>query len=397
MGQEDLSRLKIDKTELAVRSRKSKRVTVATLAVLLLLALGLAYGMGWFTPAHQVELASVSMVFPSQAFTQLNASGYVVAQRKAAVASKVTGRLVDLNVEEGSRVKAGEVIAQLENADAMASREQARANVQVARFNVEQARAELDRTGLDVTALADAVTSAEAGVRYSQAQLRLAKTQWRRVEPLSKIGAVPFQDRDKAQAALDGARAGLDNANALLAEARANLGAADADNSEIRAAVAELESAELQLSYATVVAPVNGFVTDLDLSPGSYASVGSPLLSLVNTDSWRVVAYYKETQLERIRPGEPARVYLPAYPGVRFEGRVQGIGWGVEQQGGDGAMGPDGVPSVSPTVDWVRMAQRFPVRITLVDADPAHPLRKGMRATVRIDATAEPGSNGDGS
>ena len=110
-------------------------------------------------------------------------------------------------------------------------------------------------------------------------------------------------------------------------------------------------------------------MTDLALSLGSYASVGSPLLSLINSDSWRVEAYYKETQLEHIRPGQPARVYLPAYPDVRFEGRVQGIGWGVEQQNNDGAQGSDGVPTVSPTVDWVRMAQRFPVRITLLAAD----------------------------
>ena len=70
---------------------------------------------------------------------------------------------------------------------------------------------------------------------------------------------------------------------------------------------------------------------------------------------------------------------------------MQGIGWGVEQQGGDGARGPSGVPSVQPTVDWVRMAQRFPVRITVADDDPEHPLRKGMRATVRIDTTDQPG------
>ncbi len=111
----------------------------------------------------------------------------------------------------------------------------------------------------------------------------------------------------------------------------------------------------------------------------------------MNTDSWRVVAYYKETQLKQIRPGQLADVYLPAYPGVRLEGSVQGIGWGIEQQGSDGARGPSGVPTVTPTVDWVRMAQRFPVRITVVDDDPAHPLRKGMRANVRIDAQAAAG------
>jgi multidrug resistance efflux pump len=293
------------------------------------------------------------------------------------IVAQVAGPIANLAVADNQAVRAGDLLFEIDP--------------RPFRIQVEQARAELDRTGQDVTALTDAVTSAEAGVRYAQASLQLAETQWKRVEPLSKIGAIPYQDRDKAQAALDGARAGLDNANAQLAEARANLGAADADNADIRAAVAQLENAELQLSYATVRAPVNGLVTDLDLSPGSYASVGSPMLSLVNTDSWRVVAYYKETQLERIRPGQPASVYLPAYPDARFEGSVQGVGWGVEQQGGDGARGPSGVPSVTPTVDWVRMAQRFPVRITLPDTDPAHPLRKGMRATVRIDGAAEPG------
>jgi multidrug resistance efflux pump len=90
------------------------------------------------------------MIFPSQTFTELNASGYVVAQRKAAVASKVTGRLVELSVEEGSRVTKGEVIALLENDDAVAAREQAEANVQVARFNVAQVRAELEDATLSL-------------------------------------------------------------------------------------------------------------------------------------------------------------------------------------------------------------------------------------------------------
>jgi multidrug resistance efflux pump len=299
--------------------------------------------------------------------------GYVDADIVGIVA-QAAGPIVDLPIVDNQAVAAGDLLFQIDP--------------RPFEIQVDGARAQLDQTGQDVTVLTDEVTSAEAGVRYAEAQLRLAKTQWQRVEPLAKIGALPYQDRDKAQAALDGAHAGLDNANALLAQARDNLGRADADNPEIRAAVAQLEAAELQLSYAAVRAPVNGLVTDLTLSPGTYASVGSPLLSLVDTDSWRVVGYFKETQLARIRPGQPAAVYLPAYPGVRFKGSVQGIGWGVEQQEGDGARGPDGVPSVTPTVDWVRMAQRFPVRITVADDDPEHPLRKGMRATIRIDTTA---------
>jgi multidrug resistance efflux pump len=259
---------------------------------------------------------------------------------------------------------------------------------------VEKARAELEKTGQNVSALADQIASAAARVQEARASLRLAQTQWQRIEPLSKIGAVPFQDRDKAQATLDDARGGLADAQAQLTKAQHQLGASGEDNADVRAALAELEYAELQLSYTRVVAPVNGYVTDLTLSPGSYANVGSPMLSLVNTDSWRVVAYMKETQLQYIRAAQPVRIYMPAYSDARFKGLVQGIGWGIEQQDSEGERGADGVPTVNPTVDWVRMAQRFPVRIALVEPDPAHPLRKGMRASVRIDATEDVASDG---
>ena len=292
-----------------------------------------------------------------------------------AITPQVAGPVVSLPIRDNQRVEVGDLLFEIDP--------------RPFRIAVEKARAELERTGQNVSALADDVASAEAHLDQARANLRLAETQWQRIEPLSKIGAVPFQDRDKAQAGLDEARSEVADTQAQLTKARHELGESGDDNADVRAALAELESAELQLSYTLVVAPVNGFVTDLTLSPGSYANVGSPLLSLVNIDSWRVVAYLKETQLRAIEPNQSARVYLPAYPGVRFDGHVQGIGWGVEQQDSDGARGPSGVPEVSPTVDWVRMAQRFPVRITLLDRDPSHPLRKGMRASVRIDVNSD--------
>ncbi len=299
------------------------------------------------------------------------------------IVAQAAGPIVSLPIEDNQAVRAGELLFEIDP--------------RPFRIAVEKARAELDKTGQNVSALADQVASAEAQVQEARASLRLAETQWKRIEPLSKIGAVPYQDRDKAQAQLDDARAGLADAQAQLTKAQHQLGESGEDNADVRAALAQLESAELQLSYTRVAAPVNGYVTDLTLSPGSYANVGSPMLSLVDVDSWRVVAYLKETQLRDLRPEQPTRIYLPAYPGVRFDGLVQGIGWGVEQQDSEGQLGPDGVPSVSPTVDWVRMAQRFPVRITLVNPDPAHPLRKGMRAAVRIDATAQLPADAGGS
>jgi len=290
------------------------------------------------------------------------------------IVAQVAGPIVNLHLEDNQTVQAGDLLFEIDPRPFAIA--------------VEKARAELDKTGQNVSALADEVVSAEAQVQEAKAGLRLAQTQWKRVEPLAKIGALPFQDRDKAQAQLDDARAGLADAQARLTKAQHQLGASGQDNADVRAALAQLEYAELQLSYTRVVSSVNGYVTDLTLSPGSYATVGSPMLSLINTDSWRVVAYMKETQLREIQTAQAVRVFLPAYPDFRFEGLVQGIGWGIEQQDSEGERGPDGVPTVNPTVDWVRMAQRFPVRITLVEPDPAHPLRKGMRATVRIDAWA---------
>ena len=296
------------------------------------------------------------------------------------IVAQVAGPIVNLPIEDNQAVRAGDLLFEIDPRPFAIA--------------VEKARAELEKTGQNVSALADQVASAEARVQEAKASLRLAETQWKRIEPLSKIGAVPFQDRDKAQASLDDARGGLADAKAQLTKAQHELGASGEENADVRAALAQLESAELELSYTRVIAPVNGFVTDLTLSPGSYATVGSPMLSLSNTDSWRVVAYMKETQLRHIQPGQPTRIFLPAYPGVRLDALVQGIGWGVEQQNSEGELGPSGVPSVSPTVDWVRMAQRFPVRITLVDPDSKHPLRKGMRATVRVDATGDAASDG---
>ena len=130
----DLSKLKIDKSKVVFHPRKRRKLIYWTLAVISIIILGLLYGKGVFTRSVQVQVATVAQFYPSQAFTMLNASGYVVAQRKSALASKVTGRLIWLGVEEGSHVKKDQVVARLENQDVSATRDQAAANVNVARF-----------------------------------------------------------------------------------------------------------------------------------------------------------------------------------------------------------------------------------------------------------------------
>jgi multidrug efflux pump subunit AcrA (membrane-fusion protein) len=133
MANDDLSKLKIDKSAQTYRPQGRRKYIYVIGIVALVLLIMILYATGFLTPAVEVEVANVSQVYPSQTFTLLNASGYVVAQRKAAVASKVTGRLISLAVEEGNKVKKGEIIARLENDDVTAARDQAAAALNAAK------------------------------------------------------------------------------------------------------------------------------------------------------------------------------------------------------------------------------------------------------------------------
>ncbi len=135
MPNEDLSKLRIDKSKAAFRPRRKKRIVLLGLAILVFIILGFLYIQGVFTPPFQVQVATVTQVYPSQALTVLNASGYVVPQRKSSLASKVTGRLIWLGVEEGNHVKKDQIVARLESDDVTAARDQAVANVNAARSN----------------------------------------------------------------------------------------------------------------------------------------------------------------------------------------------------------------------------------------------------------------------
>jgi len=193
----DLTRLSIDRSAAPVR-RSRRRLWVWVVGSLLLLAAGTAAFTGGLGSGTTVETASVATAFPSQAITLLNATGYVVAQRKAAVASKATGRLEWLGVMEGSRVRKDEVIARLENRDVAASREQAAANVKVAAANVEQAAAEL----------------------------RDADQNLRRSRDLAAKSFISSAALDTAVARFDKARAAVQASEASRAVAQANLKAA---------------------------------------------------------------------------------------------------------------------------------------------------------------------------
>jgi multidrug efflux system membrane fusion protein len=147
---------------------------------------------------------------------------------------------------------------------------------------------------------------------------------------------------------------------------------------ELRAAVA---TAEYDLSQTVMRAPFDGRAINLDIAQGEFAATGRPLFTLIDTENWYVIANFRETALKGMRPGMKAEVYLMSDPSRRFAGTVHSIGFGVfPEEGGSSA---NGLPKVPRDINWVRVAQRFPVRIR-VDAPPADLFRIGASAVALI-------------
>jgi RND family efflux transporter MFP subunit len=161
-----------------------------------------------------------------------------------------------------------------------------------------------------------------------------------------------------------------------------------ASQAQLASAKASLELAKLNLSYTRVFAPVDGYVTNMNTSEGTYVTAGAQLMALVDTSSFWIAGYFKENQLPRIQVGQKAIITLIGYENQPFQGVVRSVGWGVYVQDGSGNTSTGLLPSVSPTIDWVRLPQRFPVRIQVLGSRPV-PLRIGQTVSVAMTSEVE--------
>ncbi len=287
MVDEDLSKLKIDKSDAHFgRSRRRKKYLWLLISLLVLFGAGL-YAMGLFAPSVEVELATVSQVYPSQSLTLLNASGYVVAQRKAAVASKITGRLEWLGVEEGSPVQEGQVIARLENRDVQAALAQAAAELQRARTEVVRVRAE-----------------------QHEAQLN-----FRRFEDLLADGIIARSEFDQTEARHLRARAAVRSAEAAVKASEAALRGADV----------ALDYTQIRAPFDAVVLTKNADIGDIVTPIGAAAEAKAAVVNIADLDSLQVEADVSESNLEKVRVGQPCEIQLDALPERRFAGAVHMI------------------------------------------------------------------------
>jgi membrane fusion protein, multidrug efflux system len=220
-------------------------------------------------------------------------------------------------------------------------------------------------------ASAAAVQEGTRRVRAAEAAIREAQQRKRAAEAAVKQGVAARTD---AAHAVEQSRHELSRAHDLLAQV-GDL------NARIAAAEATVRAAELDVGYCRVTAPFDAYVTNLNIAVGQYARQGEQVFALVDDRAWYVLAHFSETYMPSIKPGMEADVYLVSAPDRPFRGTVQGIGWANRPD--DGAT-VGVLPEVRRTLNWVRLANRFQVRVRLEQRDPEHPFRMGTTAVVTI-------------
>lgn len=209
---------------------------------------------------------------------------------------------------------------------------------------------------IDPSTFQAAVDNAEAKLKQAQAAQVQAQQELARQTQLYETKVIDLKD---------------------LQDSQDTYAAAVADSA---AAYATLQDAKLNLSYTKVFATVDGYMTNMNTSVGQYVSAGEQLLALVDASSFWVASYFKETQLKHIQPGNKARITLMGHEAQSFDGEVVSVAWGIFLS--DGAT-VDLLPDVSQTIDWVRLPNRFPVRVQVTGKPPV-PLRIGQTASVAI-------------
>ena len=312
------------------------------------------------------------------------------------VTPRVSGPIVTLPILDNQPVKAGDLLFEIDPRTFAASLEQAQAQydmtgdsylgqveqVEAAKAQVEVAKATVRQAQSSINQLDSTIEKNKAEYERQQEMLPKKATSQKAVERAEANYEVSVEQRKGAVAGQAQARAGLNQAQATLAEAQANLGAAGDANASIRKARAAVRKAELNLEFTQVRAPVDGYVTNLNLRQGSNAVANQPALALVDVNSYWVYGFFKENSIGNIQKGDHALITLMTYPDQPIEGTVDSLGWGIAQQ--DGSTGFELLPNVSPTFEWIRLAQRVPVRVHLSEIPEGIALRVGTTASVLV-------------
>jgi len=284
--------------------------------------------------------------------------------------------------------------------------------VDVAKASTLSAEASVARAAAAIEQAKADVSNAGAAVARADAELKYATDNLHRIEPLLEKQFVTVDQVDQARTLVVSRSQAANQARSQLALAQAGLAAAEAQYKQSQATLdqshqqvqqashsvttldpltgqlqgrqAAIDTAKYNLDNCTIAAPFDARVTNLTISQGAYATAGQHIFTLIDTRVWWAVANFRETQLQHIRPGMEADVYLMSKPSIRFKGVVDSVGFGVTPDADlVGRLSPAGLPDVQRTLNWVHLASRFPVRIR-IESQPSDVFRMGESAVVVI-------------
>ena len=262
------------------------------------------------------------------------------------MAPEVAGRVLEVNVTDNQRVKAGEALFRIDQ--------------QPYELALQQAQARLASVGQTIGASTAAVTSAQERLIEAEAKRDNVREQVNRILELVEKGVYAKARKDQATKEIEAAEAKVREAASEVERARQELGPQGTDNPQFREALAAVELAKLDLIHTTVVAPSDGVVTNLQLTEGEFVGVGQAALAFIDTRDVWVNANFRENSLENVKPGDPVELVLDVLPGRIFAAKVESVGWGVSQ----GSIDPTtGLPKISEPMGLIRNSQRFTVKI----------------------------------
>lgn len=318
------------------------------------------------------------------------------------VLPRIAGYVTDVFVKENQMVKKGDVLVKLDERELQVKVQQAEAAIQTAIANLKAVEANVSTAGANVSTVAASVGSVSANVETSKESIEAAKIKLdkatleynRYAKLLAEKSATQSQfdnyDAEKkaseaqleiAKRQLDASKKQLDVADKQLQFAKVQADASKQQIAVAKAGVAQrqadLEMAKLQLTYATIYAPANGKVSKKNVQTGQYVQAGQSMMSIVIDEDLWVVANFKETQMDKMKEGQPVKMKVDMYPDVEFDGKVESI---------SGATGAKFalLPPDNASGNFVKVVQRIPVKIVFTNPNPKYPLRAGMNIEVVV-------------
>ena len=277
------------------------------------------------------------------------------------ISPQISGKVAQVNVQSFQHVKKGDVLLIIDDSDYQLALKQAEVNISLSKNQIQSASAKAKST--------------QAQATISQQEKADAEQQNRRMQQLIKKGVVPREQADTAHFKFKEAAAAASAAQAIIQAAQAQVNQTSA---QLQAAKLSIAKAQLDLSRTVISAPADGILGEVKVQPGDFIEPSENLFPIINDSSYWVEANFKETDLEKIHMDQPVQIDLDMYPNKVYIGSVETIS---PASGTAFSL----IPAQNATGNWVKVTQRFPVRIKLTETDQKFPFRIGASASVTID------------